>query len=440
MAGGQDGGFEGRLTVAAVAAESFQVAWTKLSDLGLDLVRASFEIGWELAHLAYAVGSDKTSPNTASTYQEIIAVNDLSDAEDMRVRAERINAALRYFDDRSQVRIPDGVNLTVPSASSLTNALTAKTADIGSELAAFHLTMIMACAGLDGFSTITADGSALLINGLKDSYEVGRLLAALVLGASDAAETDLGKYLSITPGTISPQPETAAFRVHSILGGLRDCFPSAAAYSVARHLEDWSDWVNGNNVDYAGPFNPAQAKIAIAGQGRVWKAILSGQTLGRDYVVAESVADAANRLFVNWSASATAIARTFLRTALARFFLILGLFALIVFVGAFMIDLFTQGSATSGAKNGLTITAMLAAAASGAGIFHVSRTQLTSILGDIWGAVEPTMIEAEIIESIALSTRRLPLDTVGGAVPPQTKTVRARLRRARHGSLLTRNR
>ena len=193
MAGGQDGGFEGRLTVAAVAAESFQVAWTKLSDLGLDLVRASFEIGWELAHLAYAVGSDKTSPNTASTYQEIIAVNDLSDAEDMRVRAERINAALRYFDDRSQVRIPDGVNLTVPSASSLTNALTAKTADIGSELAAFHLTMIMACAGLDGFSTITADGSALLINGLKDSYEVGRLLAALVLGASDAAETDLGK-------------------------------------------------------------------------------------------------------------------------------------------------------------------------------------------------------------------------------------------------------
>jgi hypothetical protein len=116
--------------------------------------------------------------------------------------------------------------------------------------------------------------------------------------------------------------------------------------------------------------------------------------------------------------------------------LILGIIALLVFIGAFLVDLLTQGGATSGAKNGLTITAILAAAGSAAGIFHVSRTQLTSVLGDVWGSVEPPMLEAELIESIALSTRRLPLDTVGGAVPPQTKTLKARMLRARRGSLL----
>ena len=46
-------------------------------------------------------------------------------------------------------------------------------------------------------------------------------------------------------------------------------------------------------------------------------------------------------------------------------------------------DLLTKGAATSGAKNGLTITAILAAMGSAAGIFHVSRTQITSTLGDI---------------------------------------------------------
>lgn len=162
---------------------------------------------------------------------------------------------------------------------------------------------------------------------------------------------------------------------------------------------------------------------------------MSGQTFARDYIVATSITDAANRLFVNWAASATAIARSFLRTALARFFLALGIIVLLVFFGAFLVDFLTQGAATSGAKNGLTITAVLAAVGSAAGIFHVSRTQVTSILGEIWSMVEPSMIEAELVESIALSTRRLPYGTIGGASPPQTMTMKARLARARVGSL-----
>jgi hypothetical protein len=106
-----------------------------------------------------------------------------------------------------------------------------------------------------------------------------------------------------------------------------------------------------------------------------------------------------------------------------------------VFFGAFLVDLRTQGGGTSGAKDGLTITAILAAVGSAAGIFHVGRTQVTSALGDIWGMVESPMVEAELVESIALSTRRLPSDTVGGASPPQTKTMKDRLQRARQGSL-----
>jgi hypothetical protein len=81
------------------------------------------------------------------------------------------------------------------------------------------------------------------------------------------------------------------------------------------------------------------------------------------------------------------------------------------------------------------ITAILAAVASAVGIFHVSRTQVTSALAEIWGMVEQPMVEAELIESIALSTRRLPSDTVGGASPPQTRTMTARLALARQGSL-----
>jgi hypothetical protein len=290
------------------------------------------------------------------------------------------------------------------------------------------------------------NNTAPTLNGLKEAYEVGRLLAVIVLQASDAETDDEFRSLvSVGLGEMSPaedtEKETTAFRAYSMLGGLKGCFPSAAAYSVARHLEDWSAWVNNKPLDYPTTevFKRAEAQTAILAQGRVWRAILTEQTLARDYIVATSVTDAANRLFVSWATNATAIARSFLRTALARFFLVLGIIVLLIFIGAFLVDLLTQGGATSGAKNGLTITAILAAAGSAAGIFHVSRRQVTSALADIWEMVEPPMVEAELIESIALSTRRLPADTVGGASPPQTKTMEDRLLRARRGSLLAGN-
>ena len=427
-----------------VQMESFQTAWGNLSSRGLDLTRASFDVGWEVAHLARATEKQSAAPagpgtpEPTDTYKEILAVRDLSPVQDMQARVERIEAALWYFDNHPQNQIPDGTDLSTPSLTDLKNAVDGN-GDIGSTLAAFHVEMVKACAALDGTTTATQPNSTTVpaINGLKEAYEVGRLLAAIVLEASEAEKPDdFRSWISVDAGSMPQKVETAAFRAHSLLGGLRGCFPSAAAYSVARHLEDWSNWSHGEPVDSLRAFDLPEARIAIVGQGKVWRAILSGQTLARDFIVATSVTDAANRLFVSWSTSATAIAKTFLRSALARFFLALGIIALLVFVGAFLVDLLTQGAATSGAKNALTISAILAAAASAAGIFHVSRTQITSALGDIWGMIEPPALEAELIESIALSTRRLPGDTVGGGSPPQTKTMEQRLLRAQGGSLL----
>ena len=436
-----------------VQMESFQQAWANLSSPGLELTRASFDVGWEVAHLARATDKQSATPAGPGTPKPtgpdegILAVRDLSPVQDMQARVERIGAALWYFDNHPQNQIPGGIDQStlLSRLADLKNSVNGN-GDIGSTLAAFHVEMVKSCAALDGTTTATQPNSTIVpaINGLKEAYEVGRLLAAIVLEASEARNTDAFRFsisvdaatLPRNPGSVPQKVETAAFRAYSLLGGLRGCFPSAAAYSVGRHLEDWSNWAHGEPVDSLRDFDLAEARIAILGQGKVWRAILSGQTLARDFIVATSVTDAANRLFVNWSTSATAIAKTFLRSALARFFLALGIIALLVFVGAFLVDLLTQGAATSGAKNALTISAILAAAASAAGIFHVSRTQITSVLGDIWGMIEPPMLEAELIESIALSTRRLPGDTVGGASPPQTKTMEQRLLRAQGGSLL----
>jgi hypothetical protein len=447
-----------------VQMESFSVAWDKLASRGLDLTRASFEIGWELAHLAYAEGKELSSAGTQGTataagqktpgaagqgaaadhYEEILQVRDLSSVEDRQARVESIGAALWYFNSDPQNEIAASINVSLPNIDDLRAAAAGGKADIRPVLAAFHVTMVKACATLDGTTAAAAsNNTAPTLNGLREAYEVGRLLAVIVLRASDAdTDDEFRNLVSVDLAEMSPaqetDKETIVVRAYSMLGGLKGCFPSAAAYSVARHLEDWSAWVNNRPLDYPTTeiFKRAEAQAAILAQGRVWRAILSGQTLARDYIVATSVTDAANRLFVSWAANATAIARSFLRTALARFFLVLGIIALLVFIGAFLVDLLTQGGATSGAKNGLTITAVLAALGSAAGIFHVSRRQVTSALADIWGMVEPPMVEAELVESIALSTRRLPADTVGGASPPQTKTMKDRLLRARHGSLL----
>jgi hypothetical protein len=420
----------------SVQPEGIQAAWDDLDSLGLDLTRACFQIGWELAHLGC------WQPNTADPQvAQLTSVQDLSAADDAQVRVTCIGASLGVLKDR----LPQNPAAPEPEVLDIApvQAALATPADMMSELATFHLNMISACAWLEdtiGAPPATAAQSA--AQGLRAAYEVGRLLALAVLqaSASSAGIAEFTAAVCIAPGPDGT--EGPAARAYSLLGGLRACLGSAAAYSVARHLEDWSDWVLGRPVDNTpGRFDAGllqQAKTAIQSQGRVWRAILSGDALARDYVVASSYTDAANRLLVRWAASITAIARAFLRTALARLLLILAGIVLVVFVGAVLFDLLAHGSVTSGAKSGVTIAGILAAVASAGALFHVSRTQVTARLGDVWGLVEPAMLTAELTESIAISTRRLPLDTVGGASPPRTGTVSMLFARARRASLDTR--
>jgi hypothetical protein len=422
----------------AAQAESIQQARENLSSLGLDLARASFEIGWELAHLA---GSP---PQGSGNNTGILEVKDLTASDEMRIRVDHIKAAWEHFSSYLKGQSSNGETQDPPDPGSLEEAIGGSPEAIQNSLLKFNTAMVGVCALLDGTTTAAQpNASASIINGLHDAYEVGRLLAVVVLKARDAETcAEFTQYLSVDPRTMPETGETPAFRAYSLLGGLRGVFPSAAAYSVARHIEDWSAWVNGDgkSVDNSpGDFNTDKqlkaAERSIVSQGRVWRSLLAGQTLGVDYLVATSYTDAANHLFVSWSANASTIAQAFRRTSLWRFVRWLVIIIGVIFLGAFLVDLLTKGGATSGAKNGLTIATVLAAAASAFGIFHVSRSQITSVLDDVWGLVEPSALEAELIESIALSTRRMPLDTVGGTSPPQTKTMDDRLRRAMHGSL-----
>jgi hypothetical protein len=434
-----------------VQMESIQNAWDDLQDLGLPLARASFEIGWEVAHIAGSLAAgdpaddqpggapapkgaapngaapNGAAPNGAApdaavrdanaAYQRLLNPEDLSVSEDVQARVCRIEAGLWYFDNHPVDQIPAGISLSLPIAD-LKKAVTAG-GDTRATLVQFHLGMVDTCASLDG----TVGPGDVQLNGLREAYEVGRLLCLIVGRVSQAASrADLMAVLSVDPGNSVRGKETAAFRAHAMLGGLRGCLPSAAAYSVARHLEDWSSWVAAIPANDADGTRITEARIAIVGQGKVWRAILSGQALARDYIVSASVTDAANRLLVSWSANTSALARAFFRSAIARLLLVLLVVAILVFLGAFAIDLLTSGEATSGAKDGLTITAMLAALASAAGIFHVSRAQVASALDNVWNMAESAMLKAELIESIAESTRRLPGDSVSGATPPRTRS------------------
>jgi hypothetical protein len=411
-----------------VEMESIQNTWETLQDLGLPLARASFEIGWEVAHIAGSLGTADNLPGQAAApdgaardasaaFERLLNPEDLSVSEDVQARVCRIEAGLWYFDNHPVDQIPAEITLALP-IDALKTAVT-EGGDSRSALTQFHLGMVDTCASLDG----TVGPGGIPLTGLREAYEVGRLLCLIVGQARQAASrADLLAVLSLDPGNPVQGKETAAFRAHAMLGGLKGCLPSAAAYSVARHLEDWSAWVAAIPPDNPDDPRVAAARMAIVGQGRVWRAILSGQALARDYIASASVTEAADRLLANWSANTNALARAFFRSTIARLVLVLLVIAILVFLGAFSIDLLTSGGATSGAKDGLTITAMLAALGSAASIFHVSRGQVTTALDKVWTVAESAMLKAELVESIADSTRRLPGDSVSGAPPARTRT------------------
>jgi hypothetical protein len=313
-------------------------------------------------------------------------------------------------------------------------------------LCLFHQAFVVSCATLEATTAPTSDraakgGAAASPVGLAKCYEAGRILAGISITGSTDRSIDLKALLTLRSQSLkaSDVEGGAADRAHALLGDIRGSLPSAAAYSAARHLEDWSAWLNGENLDSAADYatistKPEQIRAALTEQGHVWHTILCGQTLARDYLVPTSYADAGDHLLLHWANGAQSLVRSFLRTIVGKAVVVVLFTALAIFVSAFAIALHDPHA--SGAKSGLSLAAILTAAGTAAGTFHITRQRISTTVGEIWSLVEPVLVEAEMKEAIAQSTRRLPVDTIGGGSAPATdRSAAARTKRARRAAL-----
>jgi len=267
-----------------------------------------------------------------------------------------------------------------------------------------------------------------------DAYELGVRLANLCL-AAETGEPGFTALFTTTGQTDVGAPDT--YRIHALLGSLRDSFPSAAAHAVSRNIEDWSAWVQGYPVDTAasnfdslsGDAGFTACQAAMQAQGKVWESILTGQSRGRDYLTLASYPDAADHLLVAWTGILDSMARTLRKTIFGRTLLILlGVGALLVAFAIAVSFLKTQNP--SGAeKTVITVGGVIAALGAAAGI-HVNRTQLNSVVSKAWLLAESVLIDSEVIEAIAIATRRLPGEGLEGTAGSRQRTFLSKYRQA----------
>ena len=258
--------------------------------------------------------------------------------------------------------------------------------------------------------------STAVTSALGDAYELGNRLMHLVLLDWKMSDEHKLPYLLNAPGQVDINaPDT--YRIRALLGSLRDSFPSSAANAVARNIEDWAAWVNGERISTAAPDFSGQplgtCQTAMKEQGKVWESILTGQSRGRDYLGVASYPDAADHLIVAWSGILDSIVRTLRKTIVGRTLLIL--FAVGILLAALAIAVsFLKTQNPSGAETTVVTVGGLIAAIAGAAGIHVNRTQINSVVAKAWQMAESVLVEAEIVEAIAVATRRLPGEGLGG--------------------------
>jgi hypothetical protein len=123
---------------------------------------------------------------------------------------------------------------------------------------------------------------------LGKAYGLGRALFDTCLaGASAAALAD-----EFESGRID--------KLHEWLADLRTAFPDHAAVAVSHTLSDWQRWVadipDPANEDWSAGFGHTVHE-ALWRQGRLWRALLSGETRGIDRLTDRNYLSAANRMF-----------------------------------------------------------------------------------------------------------------------------------------------
>ncbi len=410
----------------------------------------------ETASAPPGAGGDVTPQNGTEPLPDVGQIDDASVDVQWAERAWTISSALNTLCFPTENAPP------APSVGSLTTLPPSR-----SGLAEFHSDMLVASAALEA-ETHPGPGSAdssdhTVPAGLVNSYEVGRLMAALeingtgcgtirdftsLLGLPDAS-TD-GEAPPSAAGTQEGRPgqpglnggESVAGRVHELLAGLHPAFPGGAAYAVSRHLEDWSAWLKGQSVDVVASMAPQpkddaalpSVQAALSEQSRVWWSLLSGQALAESFTGALSWADAADHLLLFWTARGHGFLANLWRTWLGR--AMVGLFVLVVVVFFAVVFLNIFPPAGSNASSSVSLVALIAAAVGSGGLLHVSRTQVQRAVSTIWISMGPPVVEAEVAEAIAQATRRLPGDVASGASPVATlSSAKARLKRAGRAGL-----
>jgi hypothetical protein len=427
----------------AAGMESFAEAFDQFSDPGVDRARACVAVGWAVADMISLLPQlPPPDPPVVDCPPGLTVVSDLPPDSQWNIRIVQIQVALDVL------QFP-----TYPQGPDLDSLKFAAGTDVGSltaGLCSFHKGFLSACAAVEAKTAPASDRAAKSDNspaatpvGLTKCYEVGRLLSGITIkGSTDKSlsSDDIKALVTLHSQSVQAADEgaSAADRAHALLADIRASLPSAAAYSAARHMEDWSAWVNGDPLDSAANWEtmrsrPEQVRAALAEQGQVWHTILSGQTLARDYLVPTSYADAADHLLLHWASRVQSLVRSFLRTIVGKVVVVVLAIALAVFLSAFIIAL--QDPHTSGAKSGLSLAAILTAVGTAAGTFHVSRQRISSTVGEVWSLVEPTLVEAEMKEAIAQATRRLPTESIGGSSAAAATSSAVRAKRARKATL-----
>jgi hypothetical protein len=427
---------------AAVAGPiSFEAALAGLVDNGTKGVVAAFRIGWDVERLRNV----PTGPSEDDSPQAWAAR-----------RVLRVESALTDL-TLPAIAVPNAEELfgVVPSTntSGLMQAVQGlsgtPTSDLTPVVDQYEKQVRCALAIAKATAPLPADTAGPpLQTMLEDAFHLGILLAKVRQRAvkADATWDDLRAAFALQ------EPDSDAGRAHALLTSLRGYFPSGAAYAVARHLEDWAAWASESPVVSARPTMaqlsgkrltrplsikgplPTAVKGAVKAQGKIWESILTGQSLGKDYLVAASWADAADHLLVSWSQSVASLARSLWSTLVGKLALC-GIGALVAaFIAAFVYGLAETNTLHGGGQAVAIVGGGIAAIAAALGV-HVSRTQVNGTVSKAWSFTEQPLVDSEVYEGIAMATRRLPTEGISGGAGAGRLTLADRRARAKSAKL-----
>jgi len=450
--GSSDAGSSDAGSASASGLVSFRAALAGLTSEGTAEVVAAFQVGWEVEHVRIQQPPTGQSPTGAlpeagdapaewakrKLLRAAVAIDELPDPPKAVGTAGKVIAQLFA----NSAAYPDMTDLISAVKDGDAKTVSAAVDDFEKQMRSVLATE-NAAASLPAAAPASEGPPPQKL--MSDAFELGVLLAAVRCGVEACADqTALQNSISLQ------QVNSKAARAVTLLGSLRSHFPSGAAYAVARHLEDWSAWAAGDPVDTAVPLkkipgdrapilfrktpdmSPVQA--AMQSQGKIWESILTGQSEGKDYIVGASYADAADHLLATWSLSLASLLRSMSKTLIGRLtFWGTGILAAL-FIAAFAVGSLRSDALTGGDKAVIAVGGAIAAVLAAANV-HVTRTQVTTAISRMWTLAEPSLVDSEVYEAIAVATRRLPAEGIGGGAGGGQRTFAGQHRRARNGAL-----